>query len=91
MNLAWPLCIFSLILLPIFASELDFLKILDDLISYRIVFKNYKDYEKLARPNEQGEWIVNKDENWVKIKSADSEEYNCLLPVILSNVSLKLL
>ena len=85
MNLVFQLCIFSLILLSISTSELDFLRVLDDLISYRIVFKNYEEYEKLATPNEQGQWTVKQDENWVKMKSADDEEYTCLLPVIQSN------
>lgn len=84
MKLALPLCFLSLIILQIFASDFELLKILDDLITYKIVFKENSELKKIK------ELGFTDENNWVKIKSSDEEEYTCLLPFFESNVIFKI-
>lgn len=82
MNLLLPLGLLSFIALQIFASDFELLKVLDDLITYKVIFKKNGDLTKIKEDE-----LLNTDEdNWIKIKSADAEEYDCLLPIFESNV-----
>uniref|UniRef100_A0A915E7L6 Endoplasmic reticulum lectin 1 n=1 Tax=Ditylenchus dipsaci TaxID=166011 RepID=A0A915E7L6_9BILA len=59
------------------ASELDYLRALDDFIAYRVSFKPQEEEEKYVQSSEK--------DSWVSMKSADAEEYRCLLPTIQSS------
>lgn len=69
--------IFSLLFVK--ATDFESLRLLDDSILYKILYKSADD-EIL---------LTNKDsKNWVSMMSADEEEYRCLLPTVETTASI---
>lgn len=58
----------------VMTSELDYLRMLDDSISYRIEFMPYKDASS------------QENDSIFTVVSADNEKYQCVLPSIAENV-----
>lgn len=74
------LVVFCYCLLYTTASDVDYLRTLDDFIAYRISFKPQEEELKYQEGNEE---VI------VPIMSADDEQYHCYLPIIEQNVTFK--
>lgn len=61
------------------SSDLNYLRLLDDLISYRISFKS---------SDEELKYKTDDSKNWISMMSADDEEYRCLLPTVETIVNI---
>lgn len=76
------LCCALLLIIFSFANveDLEYLRLLDDLISYKISFKT---------ADEEFKYKTEDSKNWVSMMSADKEEYHCLLPTVETIASIK--